>query len=90
MTGKLYVVATPIGNLGDLSDRARSTLSSSALIAAEDTRHTGILLKAFGIATPQLSLHDHNESARAVEIIALLRSGKSVSLAFNISSRYAC
>jgi 16S rRNA (cytidine1402-2'-O)-methyltransferase len=78
--GKLYVVATPIGNLGDLSDRARSTLSSSALIAAEDTRHTGILLKAFGIATPQLSLHDHNESARSVEIIALLRSGKSVSL----------
>jgi 16S rRNA (cytidine1402-2'-O)-methyltransferase len=78
--GKLYVVATPIGNLGDLSDRARSILSSCALIAAEDTRHTGILLKAFGIATPQLSLHDHNESARALEIIALLRAGKSVSL----------
>jgi 16S rRNA (cytidine1402-2'-O)-methyltransferase len=78
--GKLYVVATPIGNLGDLSDRARSILSSSALIAAEDTRHTGILLKAFGIGTPQLSLHDHNESTRAIEIIALLRAGKSVSL----------
>jgi 16S rRNA (cytidine1402-2'-O)-methyltransferase len=78
--GKLYVVATPIGNLGDLSERARTVLSSCALIAAEDTRHTGILLKAFGIGTPQLSLHDHNESARALEIIALLRAGKSVSL----------
>jgi 16S rRNA (cytidine1402-2'-O)-methyltransferase len=78
--GKLYVVATPIGNLGDFSARAREVLSSCALIAAEDTRHTGILLKAFGIGTPQLSLHDHNEAARALEIIALLRAGKSVSL----------
>jgi 16S rRNA (cytidine1402-2'-O)-methyltransferase len=78
--GKLYVVATPIGNLGDLSTRARQTLQVCALIAAEDTRHTGILLKAFGIATPQLSLHEHNESDRAVEIVALLRAGKSVAL----------
>ena len=78
--GKLYVVATPIGNLGDFSDRARDVLANCALIAAEDTRHTGILLKAFGIGTPQLSLHDHNEAARALEIIALLRAGKSVSL----------
>ena len=77
---KLYVVATPIGNLGDLSARARDTLANSDLIAAEDTRHTGVLLKHFGIGTPQLSLHDHNEAARAVEIIALLRAGKSVSL----------
>jgi 16S rRNA (cytidine1402-2'-O)-methyltransferase len=78
--GKLYVVATPIGNLGDLSPRARTVLSDCALIAAEDTRHTGILLKAFGIATPQLSLHDHNEAARAIEIVARLREGKSVAL----------
>lgn len=78
--GKLYVVATPIGNLGDFSDRARDVLANCALIAAEDTRHTGILLRAFGIGTPQLSLHDHNEAARALEIIALLRAGKSVSL----------
>jgi 16S rRNA (cytidine1402-2'-O)-methyltransferase len=77
---KLYVVATPIGNLSDLSARARDTLANSDLIAAEDTRHTGVLLKHFGIGTPQLSLHDHNEAARAVEIIALLRAGKSVSL----------
>jgi len=55
-------------------------LAQSDLIAAEDTRHTGVLLKHFGIGTPQLSLHDHNEAARAVEIIALLRAGKSVSL----------
>jgi 16S rRNA (cytidine1402-2'-O)-methyltransferase len=78
--GRLYVVATPIGNLGDLSPRARAVLSDCALIAAEDTRHTGILLKAFGIGTPQVSLHDHNEGVRAIEIIARLREGKSVAL----------
>ncbi|HMI73441.1 MAG TPA: 16S rRNA (cytidine(1402)-2'-O)-methyltransferase [Steroidobacteraceae bacterium] len=78
--GRLYVVATPIGNLGDLSARARETLANCALIAAEDTRHTGILLKHFGIATPQLSLHEHNEATRAIEIIARLREGKSVAL----------
>ena len=66
MAGTLFVVATPIGNLGDLSARARDTLQSCALIAAEDTRHTGVLLKHFGIATPQVSLHDHNERLRAV------------------------
>jgi 16S rRNA (cytidine1402-2'-O)-methyltransferase len=79
-SGKLYVVATPIGNLGDLSARARDTLANCALIAAEDTRHTGVLLKHFGIGTPQLSLHDHNEASRAIEIIARLREGKSVAL----------
>jgi 16S rRNA (cytidine1402-2'-O)-methyltransferase len=78
--GTLYVVATPIGNLSDLSPRAAATLKSCDLIAAEDTRHTGILLKHFQIGTPQLSLHDHNESTRAAEIIALLREGKSVAL----------
>jgi 16S rRNA (cytidine1402-2'-O)-methyltransferase len=78
--GRLYVVATPIGNLGDLSPRARAVLNDCALIAAEDTRHTGILLKHFGIATPQLSLHDHNEETRAIEVIARLREGKSVAL----------
>jgi 16S rRNA (cytidine1402-2'-O)-methyltransferase len=78
--GTLYVVATPIGNLADLSPRAAATLKSCDLIAAEDTRHTGVLLKHFQISTPQLSLHDHNEGTRAVEIIALLREGKSVAL----------
>lgn len=78
--GTLYVVATPIGNLSDLSPRAVATLKNCDLIAAEDTRHTGILLKHFQISTPQLSLHDHNEGARAPQVIALLREGKSVAL----------
>jgi 16S rRNA (cytidine1402-2'-O)-methyltransferase len=78
--GKLYVVATPIGNLGDLSPRAREVLSACALIAAEDTRHTGVLLKHFSIETPQVSLHDHNEAPRAIELIARLREGQSVAL----------
>src|SRR5271155_6229187 len=79
-TGRLYVVATPIGNLGDLSARAREILQTCSLIAAEDTRRTGNLLKHFGIQTPQLSLHDHNEQTRAGEIIGRLRSGGSVAL----------
>jgi 16S rRNA (cytidine1402-2'-O)-methyltransferase len=78
--GRLYVVATPIGNLGDLSARARETLQAVSLIAAEDTRHTGVLLKHFGIETPQVSLHDHNEQQRAGEIIARLRAGASIAL----------
>jgi 16S rRNA (cytidine1402-2'-O)-methyltransferase len=78
--GRLYVVATPIGNLGDMSPRARAVLSNCALIAAEDTRHTGVLLKAFGIQTPQLSLHDHNEQLRASDIIERLGQGASVAL----------
>jgi len=80
MAGTLYVVATPIGNLGDMSARARDTLQNCALIAAEDTRHTGVLLKHFGIQTPQLSLHDNNERMRTGEIISHLGAGKSVAL----------
>ena len=78
--GRLYVVATPIGNLGDLSVRAREILQTASLIAAEDTRHTGVLLKHFGIQTPQLSLHAHNEQQRCGEIIQRLRQGASVAL----------
>jgi len=78
--GRLYVVATPIGNLGDLGTRARETLQNCALIAAEDTRHTGVLLKHFGIKTPQMSLHDHNEAQRAGDIVQRLREGASVAL----------
>jgi 16S rRNA (cytidine1402-2'-O)-methyltransferase len=76
----LYVVATPIGNLGDLSARAREILQTCSLIAAEDTRHTGTLLKHFGIQTPQLSLHDHNERDRAPELIRKLREGAQIAL----------
>jgi 16S rRNA (cytidine1402-2'-O)-methyltransferase len=79
-TGRLYVVATPIGNLGDLSARARAVLAECTLIAAEDTRHTGTLLKHFGIQTPQLSLHDHNERDRARDIILRLRAGAQIAL----------
>ena len=78
--GRLYVVATPIGNLDDLSPRARETLAICGLIAAEDTRHTGNLLKHFSIHTPQLSLHDHNEALRTPEIIARMKNGMSVAL----------
>ena len=74
------MVATPIGNLGDLSVRAREILQTVSLIAAEDTRHTGVLLKHFGIDTPQVSLHDHNERQRAGDIIARLLAGASIAL----------
>jgi 16S rRNA (cytidine1402-2'-O)-methyltransferase len=79
-TGRLYIVATPIGNLGDLSPRAREILQGSALIAAEDTRHTGTLLRHFAIATPMVSLHEHNEQERAAELTEKLRAGASVAL----------
>jgi 16S rRNA (cytidine1402-2'-O)-methyltransferase len=78
--GRLYVVATPIGNLGDLSARARTTLETCALIAAEDTRHTGTLLRAFGIKTPMVSLHDHNEEQRAPDLVARMQGGTSLAL----------
>jgi 16S rRNA (cytidine1402-2'-O)-methyltransferase len=78
--GTLYIVATPIGNLGDLTPRARAVLSSSALIAAEDTRHTRQLLQACGVDTPLTSLHEHNEAIKSGELIARLLEGKSVAL----------
>ncbi len=76
----LYVVATPLGNLGDISLRALDVLARVDLIAAEDTRVTAKLLMRHGIATRLLSLHAHNERRRAGEIVALLASGKSVAL----------
>jgi 16S rRNA (cytidine1402-2'-O)-methyltransferase len=78
--GRLYVVATPIGNLGDLSPRAREVLGGCTLIAAEDTRHTGALLRHFGIATPLVSLHDHNERQRAPELLARMQAGADIAL----------
>lgn len=78
--GTLYVVATPIGNLGDLSPRAQETLRQVGLIAAEDTRHSAGLLRHFGIATTMISLHEYNERRQAELLIARCREGLSVAL----------
>ena len=78
--GTLYVVATPIGNLGDLSPRAREVLARVQLIAAEDTRHTRQLLQAFGIDTALTSLHEHNEMHKSATLIARLVAGESLAL----------
>lgn len=71
----LWIVATPIGNLGDFSPRAIDILTSVAVIAAEDTRHTARLLAHAGIATPMRSLHEHNEQQRAAQLLELLATG---------------
>lgn len=78
--GTLYVVATPIGNLGDFTPRAREILAQVSLIAAEDTRHTGQLLKHFGIQAPLTSLHEHNEARRSEGLIERLAGGESIAL----------
>ena len=79
-TGTLFVVATPIGNLGDLSPRARETLGSVAAICAEDTRRTRQLLAYFGIDRPLLALHEHNEDAMAARLVGRLSAGESLAL----------
>ena len=79
-TGTLYVVATPIGNLEDLSPRAVRILSSVALIAAEDTRHSKKLLTHFGVGTRLMALHDHNERSMAGRLIRQLEQGEDVAL----------
>ncbi|MCB1776330.1 MAG: 16S rRNA (cytidine(1402)-2'-O)-methyltransferase [Candidatus Competibacteraceae bacterium] len=78
--GALYVVATPLGNLEDISARALRILREVKSIAAEDTRHTGQLLAHFGIATPLFSLHEHNERARLEPVVARLRQGQTLAL----------
>ena len=78
--GTLYVVATPIGNLKDMTARARDVLAAVDLIAAEDTRHTRQLLQAFGLQTPTFALHEHNEAHKADEMIRWLREGKAIAL----------
>jgi len=80
MPGTLFIVATPIGNLEDITARALRTLREVALIAAEDTRRTAHLLTRFGIATPMTSLHEHNELRKTAPLIARLQSGESVAL----------
>ncbi len=78
--GKLFVVATPIGNLADLSARAREILSGVDLIAAEDTRHSAALLAQFGITTRTLALHEHNEREKSAELVQRLREGAQIAL----------
>jgi len=79
-TGTLHVVATPIGNLADLSPRALDTLRSVAAICAEDTRHTRQLLAHFGIERPLVALHEHNEDEIADRLVARLLAGESLAL----------
>jgi len=78
--GRLYVVATPIGNLGDLSARARETLAGVDAIAAEDTRHTARLLGHLGLKQPLISLHEHNENERVAMLRQRLDSGSAIAL----------
>jgi len=78
--GTLFIVATPIGNLSDFSARAIETLREVDRIACEDTRHTAKLLNHYGITTPTLSYHEHNERERAPELVASLTSGSSIAL----------
>ena len=78
--GKLYIIATPIGNLEDLTFRAKRILEEVDLVACEDTRHTGILLSHYNIKTPKLSFHAHSGKAKIDKIMAYLEDGKDVAL----------
>ena len=80
MPGTLFVVATPIGNLEDITTRALRVLREVALIAAEDTRRTAQLLTRYGIQTPTTSLHEHNEAAKSASLIARLIRGDAIAL----------
>lgn len=80
MSGTLYVVATPIGNLDDITFRAVRILREADIIACEDTRQTRKLLDHFGISRPLVSYHDHNERARAAQLLVELESGRSVAV----------
>jgi len=80
ISNALYIVATPIGNLGDMSARAIETLRSVDVVAAEDTRHSGRLLQHFGINTRMLSYHDFSDDSRVQMIVERLRNGESVAL----------
>ena len=80
MSGTLYVVSTPIGNLDDITVRALNTLKAVGLVAAEDTRRTGLLLQHFGISTPTTSLHEHNESDKLPTLLRKLTEGLDIAL----------
>jgi len=79
-SGRLAVISTPIGNLGDLSPRAREELAAAELVAAEDTRRTGQLLTTLGLSRPLVSLHEHNEGERIGELLEKLRAGARIAL----------
>lgn len=79
-TATLYIVATPIGNLSDISQRAIETLQEVDLIAAEDTRHSGHLLQHYSITTPMISVHQHNEQQRSEVLLTRLQQGESIAL----------
>ena len=80
MTAFLYIVATPIGNLGDISQRALEVLSKADIIAAEDTRHSAKLLQHYHISTPLIPYHDHGDENQTRRLLEKLRAGKSVAL----------
>jgi len=90
MAGILYLVATPIGNLEDITQRALRVLAEVDLIACEDTRHTRVLLDHYGIRTKLISYHEHNERERAGELSALLESGKSVAVVSDAGTPGIC
>ena len=90
MPGTLYLVATPIGNLQDISFRAIETLKSVDLIACEDTRHTRKLLNHFGIRNQLISYHEHNEAERADELAAMLEEGKSIAIVSDAGTPAIC
>ena len=78
--GTLYIVATPIGNLADITERALEILNNVDLIAAEDTRHSGKLLSHFGIKTRMFALHDHNEKQKSLQLVEQVQAGQSIAL----------
>ena len=80
MTACLYVIATPIGNLGDITSRALDTLRAVDFIAAEDTRHSAVLMRHFNVVTPMVSYHDHSKDSQVLTLLDHLRSGRSVAL----------
>jgi 16S rRNA (cytidine1402-2'-O)-methyltransferase len=90
MFGTLYLVATPIGNLSDISNRALQTLETVDLIACEDTRHTRKLLNHYGISKKLVSYHEHNENARAEEFVELLKQGKSIAVVSDAGTPAIC
>ncbi|STO94055.1 methyltransferase [Haemophilus pittmaniae] len=80
LSGILYIVATPIGNLSDITRRALQTFAEVDLIAAEDTRHSGLLLSHYGIKKPFFALHDHNEQEKAQVLVEKLKNGTHIAL----------